>query len=108
MLEETEIDLQVAGLVPYLAGHVHGELPGRVGEIVDAAPSALHGLHLAHHDAVDPLLDGLATAEVGEGRETLLDLELRDVPGAHADEALLTGQLVVGDRAIHGYPFPAE
>src|SRR4029453_8492331 len=104
VLEEPEIDLQMAGLVPHLAGHVHGELPGRVGEIVDAAPRALHGLHLAHHDPVDPLLDGLAAAEIGERREPLLDLELRDIAGAHAAEGLLAGQLAVGDRGPAGYP----
>ena len=66
VLQEADVDLDVAGLVPDLARHVHGELPRRVGEVVDGAAGALHGLHLADQDAVGALLDGLAASSARE------------------------------------------
>src|SRR5262249_36065708 len=44
VLEQAQVDLDVARLVPDLARHVHGELPGSLGKVVHGAASAFHGL----------------------------------------------------------------
>src|SRR5439155_5586222 len=104
MLEQIEVRLDVARLVPDLSRHVQRELPGRVGEVIDRAPRPLHRLELADHDAVHPLADGLAAGQIGERRQPLLDLQLTDLPRAHAHEPILARELVVGDRSIHAWP----
>src|SRR5882724_9152607 len=101
VLEQAEVGLDVARLVPDLARHVHGELPRRLREIVDGAAGALHRLELADHDAVHALADGLAAREIGERWQPLLDLQLADLARTHAHEAVLARELVVGDRSIH-------
>ena len=101
VLEQPHVDLHVAGLVPDLPGHVHGELPGRVREIVDGTAGPFHRLQLPDHDAVDALLDGVAGQQVRKGRKPLIDLELRDLARPHPDQAILAGQLVVGDGPFH-------
>jgi hypothetical protein len=104
VLEESQVDLDVPRLVPDLAGHVHREVPRRVWEIADGAPGALHRLHLADHDAVDPLLDRLAARQIRKRRQPLLDLQLGNVARSHPDEAVLARELVIGDRTIHRGP----
>ena len=44
MLEQADVDLDVAGLVPDLPRHVQAELPWRVGEVVHRTAGPLHGL----------------------------------------------------------------
>src|SRR5207253_8907866 len=101
VLEQTDVDLDVAGLVPDLPRHVQAELPWRVGEVVHRAAGPLHGLHLSHHDAVGPLLDGVAAGEPGKRRQALADLALRDLPRAHAHHAVFPGELVERDLTLH-------
>ncbi len=72
------------------------------GPLVGLRP--LHGLHLAHHDAMHALPDGLAAAEVRERREPLLDLGLGDIAGAHTRHTLLPRQIAVLDGTIHSLP----
>src|SRR5262249_49812711 len=91
-------------LVPDLSGHVEREFPRGVGKIVDGAAGALHGLQLADHDARDTLADRFAAREIGERRQPLLDLQLRDVPRAHPHEAILARELVVRDWSVHASP----
>src|SRR5437867_1285212 len=57
VLEQSQVDLDVARLVPDLAGHVQRELPRRVGKVAHGAARALHRLQLADEDAVDALAD---------------------------------------------------
>src|SRR5262249_14131056 len=53
-------------------------------------------------DAVHALLDRVGRREVGKRRQSLLHLQLCHIPRAHPDEAVLAGQLVVRDWAVHG------
>src|SRR5262249_21275139 len=101
VLEQPQVDLDVARFVPDLPCHVHRELPRRVRKIAHGPPGALHRLQLTHHDAVHTLLDGLAGRQVRERWEPLGDLQLGDVAGAHPDETIIPRELVVSDRAIH-------
>src|SRR5258706_12600870 len=101
VIEQTQIDLDVARLVPHLPRHVHGELPRRVGEIEDRAAGAFHRLHLADENAVDAITHLLTRHEAGERRHALLHLQLAHLPRAHANEAVLAGVTVGGDEAIH-------
>src|SRR6185503_1382789 len=100
--QEPAEHLDVARLVPGLTRHVHGELPRRVGEVVDGATGPLHRLELADEDPVNPLPDRLHRREVGHPRQALLGPDLPDPARAHADEAVLPRELVVGNRPIHG------
>src|SRR5689334_24845642 len=101
MLEQPEIRLDVTGFVPDLARHVETEFPRRIRKIVDRPPGALHRLQLAHHNAVHALTDRLAAREIRERRQALLDLERRDAPRTHADEAVLAGELFIADGSVH-------
>jgi len=101
VLEEAQIDLDMARLVPDLACHVHRELPRRVREVADRPTRALHRLYLAHEDPMDPLPDRVGAGEIGERREALRDLQLRHLASAHPHPPVFPRELVVGDRALH-------
>jgi hypothetical protein len=107
VLEQPQIDLDVARLVPCLARHVHRELPGRVRKVAHAPAGALHRLELADHDPVHTFLDRLATGQIRKRRKPLRNLDLGDLARAHPDEPFFPRELVVGNRTIHGGP-PAE
>jgi hypothetical protein len=101
MLEESQVCLDVARLVPGLARHVHRELPRRVREVAHRPARPLHGLQLADEDAVHPLAHRLLGRKVRKRRQPLLDLQLPHLARPHTDEAVLARELVVGDRALH-------
>src|SRR5262249_55310623 len=101
VLEQAQVDLDVARLVPDLTGHVQGELPRRVGKVADGTAGPLHRLQLTDEDAVDALANGFPAGQIGHRREALRHAQLRDVAGALAYEALLTRELVVGDGPFH-------
>ena len=91
VLGELDRDLDVAGLVPALAGHVelHGEghvvAAGAGVEVVAGATGALERLDLAHEDAVHELAGGV-------GRVGILRLEGRlppALPSAGVEHDLL-------------------
>ncbi len=101
VIEQSQIDLDVARLVPDLPRHVHREVPWRVRKIAYASARPFHRLQLADHDPVNAFLDGLGTGEVGKRRKPLRDLQLGDLARAHSDKPVFPRELVVGDRTIH-------
>src|SRR4029453_15512332 len=78
-----------------------GEPPRRLGEIVARAPSPFHRLELPDEDPVDALADGLVRREIRHAGQALPRPHPPHPASAHADEAVLSRQLVVCDRPFH-------